>query len=69
MKEPEAAILNPYERLYGKTLTKQATTEARFNLGGYLKLLVEMDRANRVKQKHQERNVNEQSNGSRNNTD
>jgi len=58
---------NPYEKLYGRAITMEQTREARFNLGGYLKSLIEMDQANKAKHKQKERNVNEQNNGSRNN--
>lgn len=35
---------NPYEQLYRKPLTKEKVTEMKFNLVGYLKTLIEMDK-------------------------
>ena len=35
---------NPYERLYRKLLTPGEVAEMKFNLLGYLKTLIEMDK-------------------------
>lgn len=35
---------NPYEQLYRKPLTQEKVTEMKFNLVGYLKTLIEMDK-------------------------
>ncbi len=35
---------NPYERLYGKPLSPDKVAEMKFNLLGYIKTLIEMDR-------------------------
>lgn len=38
------ATLSPYERLYGKPLPSEKVAEMRFNLLGFFKTLIEMDR-------------------------
>jgi hypothetical protein len=35
---------NPYEQIYGKQLSPDKLAEMKFNLLGYLKTLIEMDR-------------------------
>lgn len=42
--KPSQSFKNPYERMYGKSLTAEQVAEMRFNLVRYLELLIVLDR-------------------------